>query len=133
MTDRTPVQTAARVVGIVFLLVGLAGFVPGLTTNLYEGLDFAGDGGEAELLGVFEVSVLHNIVHALFGVGIFMAATPDGARRFLLGSGAIYAVLFLLGIAGGGDWVPLDRADDWLHLVLAAVLLGLGVGLGRRP
>jgi hypothetical protein len=127
MNGTTPVQTVARLVGIVFLLVGIAGFIPGITTNLYEGLEFAGDDGNAELLGLFQVSVLHNIVHALFGVGILMAATPEGARTFLLGSGAIYVVLFLLGILGGGDWVPLNDADDWLHLGLAVGLIALGL------
>ena len=129
--ERTLVQNVARLVGIVFLLVGIAGFIPGITTNLYDGLDFAGDGSEAELLGLFQVSVLHNIVHALFGVGIFMAATPSGARTFLIGSGAIYLVLFLLGIVGGADWVPVNDADDWLHLGLGVGLLGLGFGLTR--
>jgi hypothetical protein len=132
MTNGTPVQTAARLVGVVFLLVGIAGFIPGITTNLYDGLDFAGDGSEAELLGLFQVSVLHNIVHALFGVGIFMAATPSGARTFLIGGGAIYLALFLLGILGGADWVPVNDADDWLHLVLGIGLLGLGFGLTRE-
>ena len=127
MNGTTPVQTAARLVGIVFLLVGIAGFIPGLTTNLYDGLEFAGDDGTAELLGLFEIIVLHNIVHALFGVGILMAATPEGARTFLLGSGAIYVVLFLLGILGGGDWVPINDADDWLHLGLAVGLIALGL------
>jgi hypothetical protein len=132
MSNGTPVQTVARLVGIVFLLVGIAGFIPGITTNLYDGLDFAGDGSEAELLGLFQVSVLHNIVHALFGVGIFMAATPSGARTFLIGSGAIYVLLFLLGIVGGADWVPINDADNWLHLALAVGLLGLGFGLTRE-
>ena len=131
MTNGTPVQTAARLVGLVFLLVGIAGFIPGITTNLYDGLDFAGDGGDAELLGLFQVSVLHNIVHALFGVGIFMAATPSGARTFLIGAGAIYVLLFLLGILGGADWIPANDADDWLHLVLGVALLALGFGLTR--
>lgn len=131
MNDTTPVQQAARLVGIVFLLVGIAGFIPGITTELYDGLDFAGDGSEAELLGIFQVSVLHNIVHALFGVGIFMAATPEGARTYLLGAGAIYIVLFLLGIIGGADWVPVNDADDWLHLGLGVGLLALGFLLTR--
>jgi Domain of unknown function (DUF4383) len=130
---RAPVQTVARVVGFAFLLVGIAGFVPGLTTNLYEGLEFAGDDGNAELLGLFQVSVLHNIVHALFGVGILMAATPAGARTYLLGSGALYFVLFLMGIAGGGDWVPINDADDWLHLGLALGLIALGLLTTREP
>ena len=128
-------QTVARVVGFAFLLVGIAGFVPGLTTNLYEGLEFAGDQGNAELLGLFQVSVLHNIVHALFGVGILMAATPAGARTYLLGSGALYLLLFLMGIVGVGEWVPTNSADNWLHLGLGLGLIALGLlttrGSGR--
>ena len=131
MNGGTPVQTVARLAGIVFLLVGVAGFIPGITTNLYDGLDFAGSGSEAELLGIFQVSVLHNIVHLLFGVGIFMAATPEGARSYLIGAGAIYLVLFVLGIVGGADWVPVNDADNWLHLGLGVGLLGAGLALTR--
>jgi Domain of unknown function (DUF4383) len=131
MNDRTPVQNAARLAGLVFLLVGIAGFVPGVTTNLYDGLDFAGDGSEAELLGLFQVSVLHNIVHLLFGAGLFMAGTPEGARTYLLGAGGIYLVLFVLGLVGAADWVPANDADDWLHLLLGVGLLGAGLALGR--
>ena len=92
--DRTLVQNVARLVGIVFLLVGIAGFIPGVTTNLYDGLEFAGNDGTAELLGIFQVSVLHNIVHLLFGLaGLALAATPSGARTYLIGGGAIYLAL----------------------------------------
>ena len=87
--DRTPVQNIARLVGIVFLLVGVAGFIPGVTTDLYDGLEFAGNDGTSELLGIFKVSVLHNIVHGLFGIaGLALAATASGARTFLIGGGA---------------------------------------------
>jgi hypothetical protein len=124
----TSVQKTARLVGIVFLLVGIAGFIPGLTTDLYEGLEFAGDGGTSELLGIFRVSVLHNIVHGLFGLaGLALAATASGARTYLIGGGAIYLGLFLLGIVGGGDWLPSNTADNWLHLLLGAGMVGLGV------
>jgi len=125
MNDRTPVQNVARLVGIVFLLVGIAGFIPGITTNLYDGLNFAGDGGDAKLLGLFQVSVLHNIVHGLFAVGIFMAATYEGAKKYLYGSGIVYIVLFLIGIIGAGDWVPINSADNWLHIGLAIGLIAL--------
>lgn len=131
--DRTPVQNIARLVGIVFLLVGVAGFIPGVTTDLYDGLEFAGNDGTSELLGIFQVSVLHNIVHALFGIaGLALAATASGARTFLIGGGAIYLALFLLGIVGGGDWIPANDADNWLHLLLGAGMIGLGVVTTRE-
>src|SRR5829696_349385 len=67
MSARSPVQQTAGLVGAVFLLVGIAGFIPGITTNLYSGLPFAGHEASAELLGIFKVSVLHNLVHILLG------------------------------------------------------------------
>jgi len=136
MRDRTPVQSLAALVGAVFLLVGILGFIPGITTD-YGDLSFAGDGSGAKLLGIFQVSILHNIVHLLFGiVGIALARTVEGARNFLVGGGAVYLVLWLLGIVGGGDWIPVNTADNWLHFVLGAGMVALGVlvgrGLGRR-
>lgn len=123
-----PVQAVTRVVGGVFLAVGVLGFAPGLTTNLYDGLEFAGDSGSAELLGLFAVSVLHNIVHGLFGIaGLAMAATASGARTYLVGGGALYLGLFLMGIVGAAEWVPANRPDDWLHLALGAGMIALGV------
>lgn len=74
-TGRHPIQLAATVVAAVFLLVGILGFVPGVTTN-YDQLSLAGHGSGALLLGLFAVSVLHNLVHAAFGVvGFLMART----------------------------------------------------------
>ncbi|HEY8103440.1 MAG TPA: DUF4383 domain-containing protein [Gaiellaceae bacterium] len=133
--NRTPVQNVARLVGAVFLLVGIAGFIPGITTNLYDGLEFAGNDGSAELLGLFGVSILHNLVHGLFGIaGLALAATASGARTFLVGGGVIYIALWLLGLVGGADWIPSNTADDWLHLVLGVAMIGLGVVLTReRP
>jgi len=131
--NRTPVENIARLVGIVFLLVGILGFIPGITTNLYDGLEFAGNDGNAELLGIFKVSILHNIVHGLFGIaGLALAKTASGARTFLVGGGAIYIVLWLLGLLGGADWIPSNTADDWLHLVLGLGMIGAGVVLTRK-
>jgi hypothetical protein len=133
---RTPVQTAAAVVGIVFLLVGVLGFIPGITTN-YDQLTFAGHMSGAALLGIFNVSILHNIVHLLFGVvGLLAARTPGGARSYLLVGGIIYLVLFIYGLVipmdGPANFVPVNSADNVLHLILAIAMVGLGVALGRR-
>jgi hypothetical protein len=132
---RRPVQLAAMVVGAVFLLVGIAGFIPGITTN-YDQLQLAGHESGALLLGVFQVSILHNIVHLAFGAaGIAMARTAAGARNYLIGGGVIYAVLWLFGLlisdTAPANFVPVNMADDWLHLVLAVGMIGLGVLLGR--
>jgi Domain of unknown function (DUF4383) len=130
MTERTPLQTVAMLVGIVFLLVGILGFIPGITTDAPG--DFAGDESEAELFGIFRTSILHNIVHLLYGIaGLALARTWDGARTFLIGGGVIYLALWLLGIIGGADWIPSNNADNWLHFGLGVVMIGAGVLLSR--
>jgi hypothetical protein len=136
LADRSAIQNAARLVGAVFLLVGVLGFIPGITTN-YGDMALAGNDSEAELLGIFQVSILHNAVHLLFGIaGLVLARTVDGARSFLIGGGAIYLALWLYGLVidkeSSANFVPLDTADDWLHFLLGAGMVGLGVLLGRR-
>lgn len=122
-------QLAALIVGAVFLIIGILGFVPGITTD-YDDLSFVGHDG-AQLLGLFEVNILHNIVHALFGVGILMAATPMGARAFLVGGGAIYGVVFLYGLLVDHDsdanFIAINDADNWLHLGLTVGMIALGL------
>jgi hypothetical protein len=131
----TQLQKAAAAVGAVFLLVGILGFVPGITSN-YGSMTFAGHESGAELLGIFEVSILHNLVHVLFGVaGLAMARTWSGARSFLIGGGAIYLVLWLYGVlidlSSSANFVPVNDADNWLHLVLGLAMVALGLLLGR--
>jgi Domain of unknown function (DUF4383) len=133
---RRPVQLVALVVGVVFLLVGVLGFIPGITTNFGE-MAFAGHQSDAMLLGVFQVSVLHNIVHLLFGVaGLALARTVAGARNFLIYGGVIYAVLWLYGMlidhTSAVNFVPVNPADNWLHLVLGIGMVALGFLVDRE-
>jgi hypothetical protein len=131
---RTAVQIAATAVGAVFLLVGVLGFIPGITSG--AGIGFAGHHSEAFLLGLFQVSVLHNVVHLLFGAaGLALGRTVGGSKGFLVWGGAVYLVLFVYGLVFGGEtaanFVPLNAADNILHLVLGMGMLGLGVVLGH--
>lgn len=132
---RTPVQVVTMVVAVVFLLVGVLGFVPGITTG-FDTMTFAGHHSDALLLGVFEVSALHNIVHLLFGVvGLLMARTASTAVTYLVTGGAIYFVLWIYGLLidldSAANFVPLNNADNWLHLLLAVGMIGLGAIFAR--
>jgi hypothetical protein len=124
-------------VGLVFLLVGILGFIPGITSN-YDDLKFAGHDSDAQLLGIFDTSILHNIVHLLFGVaGIALAKTFEGARTYLIGGGVIYLALFAYGAIwghdeGGANWIPVNWADNILHVGLGAGMVVAGVALGRE-
>ena len=135
MKNRQPVQVVATLAAAAFLLVGVLGFVPGLTTGFAD-LSFAGRHSDAHLLGLFQVSVLHNIVHLLFGVaGLAAARSVAGARGFLIGAGAIYLVLtvygFLVDQGSPANFVPVNSADNLLHLVLGLGMLAAGLALAK--
>src|SRR3954468_21054931 len=134
-TGRTAGQLAATVVAVVFLLVGVLGFVPGITTH-HDQPSFAGHDSMAMLLGVFMVSILHNVVHLLFGVaGLAAARTPRGAKLYLVVGGIVYLVLWLYGLlidhGSDANFVPVNTADNWLHLGLGVGMIALGLLTGR--
>ena len=113
---------------VTFLVVGVAGFVPGITSG-YDSLEWYGHDSDAMLLGIFQVSVLHNVLHLLLGVAGLVCARSDRlARAYLVGGGSAYALLFVFGLFlpddHRGNVVPLNNADNWLHLTLAATMIG---------
>jgi len=130
------VQGAAVLVGAIFLVFGLLGFIPGVTSG-YDTLAWAGHHCAARLFGVFAVSGLHNVVHVAFGVaGLVMARSYAGARAYLLGAGFIYLALWVYGLlidhGSDANFVPVNGADNWLHFGLGAVMILLGVTLAAR-
>lgn len=135
MQERSTPQTVALIFGATFLLVGILGFIPAITTH-YADMSFAGHGSSAKLFGLFQVSVLHNIVHLAFGLaGLSLAKSLDGARTYLLGGGAVYLVLFLYGLVAhggtGANFIPVNTADNILHVGLGVGMIALGLVAAR--
>ena len=118
-------RTVALVYGIVFLLVGVAGFVPGFVQT-YELTDpeLLITAGEGYLFGLFPVNVLHNLTHLLFGVaGLFVYKSLPASLSYLRSIAIVYGVLTVMGLIPVLNTVfglvPLHGHDVWLHLVLA--------------
>ncbi|MBG6180830.1 DUF4383 domain-containing protein [Arthrobacter sp. CAN_A1] len=118
------VRTGSMGMGVVFLLLGVLAFVPGLTTQ-YGSLAFA-SGSEALLFGVFQVSILLNLVYLIVGAaGIIMSRDNTGARNFLLGSGALFLIMWIYGVVinleSTANFLSFNAAGNWMHLVLALI------------
>jgi hypothetical protein len=122
-THKTFLQRMALLVGAVFLLIGVLGFVPGVTTTDEEGMKL--------LLGLFMVGTVHNVIHLASGVlALLGSGSPSGARSYFLGFGAVYALVTLIGFIQGDTVlgiIHVNLADNLLHLALAVLLLGLGL------
>jgi hypothetical protein len=127
-------QAFAATMGAAFLLAGIGGFIPGITSN-YDELEFAGPESGAKLLGLFEVSILHNIVHLLFAVGLIAAARYSWSRLYLLVGGTAYLGVLLYGVLvdheSDANFLPINDADNLLHLGLSLAMIALGV-IGTR-
>ena len=115
------VKTAAILFGIVFLAIGILGFVPAVTSN-------------EMLLGIFHVNFAHNIVHLASGA-VFLLCGMAGAgpsRTFFRIFGIVYALVAALGFYYGDNAIlgviSNNSADTWLHVLLAVVMLFLGFG-----
>lgn len=118
----------------IFLVVGLCGFVPVVTTD-YGLLSWAGHATGAKLFGVFAVSGLHNVVHLTFGVvGLVLMRSYAAARWYLIGGGLAYLALWIYGLAiHHATFMPINSADNVLHFALGAVMVLLGLTLaGQR-
>ena len=117
------VKAAAILFGIVFLVVGILGFVPAVTSGMPD---------MPMLLGIFHVNKFHNCVHIASGV-VFLLCGMAGAgpsRLFFKIFGLVYALVAVLGFMN--PMGPLfgmmsnNPAVTYLHVVLAAAMLFLG-------
>ena len=120
-------RTFALLFGIVFLAVGVAGFVPQALQNAGgEGMNAHGD-----LLGMFHVNPVHNAVHILFGLwGLAASRSISGAVTYARAVALIYALLAILGLLEatkhGFGYVELGDNNVWLHAALAVIAAYFG-------
>jgi hypothetical protein len=126
--SRTPAQLYSLLFGLTLLAVGILGFIADSsfdTGSNVQGSDFI----------IFEVNGWHNLVHIASGVaGIALSRRVDSARLFALAFGAVYLLVTIWGFVDGNDvlgLIPVDTADNVLHLAIAA--LGIGAGLASSP
>jgi hypothetical protein len=123
-------KTFGMLFGIVFLAVGILGFVPGVTTTGADGMPM--------LLGIFMVNTAHSFVYIASGV-VFLLASMSGAgaaRLWFQIFGVIYAIVAILGfMTPNGMLLGLisnNPADTWLHVVLAVAMLAIGFGTPKQ-
>ena len=113
-------KTLAKVFGWIFLLIGVLGFIPGVTND--QGL----------LLNIFHVNALHNIVHLLSGAVALYAASvgTKAAKTYFQVFGVVYLLVTVLGFYyGSKDILGLianNTADNFLHVVIAVIALYAG-------
>lgn len=116
----------ATLFGIVFILVGILGFIPALAPRHSDGMRY--------LLGLFMVGGIHNIIHLLSGVGALFGAfrSEKYARMYFQIFGSVYGLVTIIGFVQKTTVLgifDINTADNFLHLVLAVVILAIGFGL----
>ncbi len=113
-------KTAALVIGIVFLAVGVLGFIPNPLVSP---------------TGLFAVNTMHNLVHIVSGLVLLAGVYGFGASLALKVVGVVYALVAVLGFFIVGEdqmmlgLIHVNEADKWLHVLLAVVILIAGFAL----
>ena len=134
--ERAQVRSYAKAVGLGFLALGALGFVPVITAH-YGEMAFGGSGSGARLLGIFEVTIVLNLVYLAIGAaGLVGDRTAVSAKNYLVTAGAIAGLLGVFGLVidreGSSNLLGVNGADTCLLLLLAVGLIGLGEWMGRR-
>lgn len=131
-TERTPAQWFALLGGGVLVLVGIVGFFADASFQVGRPHD------SGDLLGLFEVNAIHNIVHIATGALLLAGAPrPDTAKLFTLIFAGAYAAVTVIGLIQGDTvlgLIPVNAADNVLHIVLTlTAVLAAFASPGGRP
>ena len=127
-------QYFTLIIGIIFVLVGVMGYIPGFIKEPAATPDMAGlsfTSGYGYLLGLFPINVLHNVVHLLVGLLGVVASVSLGSARLYSGVLALfYGLLTLMGLFPPTQstlgFIPIFGNDIWLHGFTAAIAVYFG-------
>ena len=127
----------AQAMGVIFLLVGIMGFIPALltdpSTHPHGDHNLTVHAFDGYLLGLFHVNALHSGVHVLFGIlGLVMGTKWDTARLYARIVAVSYGLLTIMGLVPALNtvfgFIPIHGHDVWLHALIAIVAAYFGFG-----
>lgn len=124
-------RMVALVLGVVYVLVGLIGFLGSPLVS-----PSTQDAATGAVLGIFLVNPLHNVVHLAIGAALIYGATATGPAVMVARAvGIVYLAVGLLGIFAPSTFglMPIGGTDIFLHLGTAFVLLLIGFGRVGEP
>ena len=116
-------KTASLIIGVIFLLVGLLGFIPNPLFGKHDAL--------------FHTDTVHNMVHIVSGVLflVFALFVPQSAALFMKIFGVIYFLLGVMGLLNIGSegtttllgFLHVNGADNYLHIALGVIIFLAGM------
>lgn len=123
-------KTLALIFGIVFLIVGVAGFIPALAPANADG---------QSLLHIFQINTVQSVIHLLSAAAAFAAFAGGAyyAATYFKVFGVVYAAVALWGLPGFGQTfngvlfglIHVNLATELLHIAIAAVSLYAGFSM----
>jgi hypothetical protein len=122
----------ALIAGLIYLVVGVAGFIPALLQTPHaDAPGLSVDALHGQLLGLFPVNILHTLVHLAIGAwGLFAAKSVGAAVTYARALAVIYGLLAIMGLIPGMrtmfGLVPLYSHDIWLHAGTALIAAYFG-------
>lgn len=125
------VRLFALISGIIYLLIGILGFIPGFVTFTGVAPELAVDAGYGYLFGLFPINVLHNIVHLAVGFwGILAYRSYLGSKTYSKALAIFYGVLAVMGffpiLRTTFGLIPIFGHDIWLHALTAIIAAYFG-------
>jgi hypothetical protein len=132
-------RTFSMVIGVIFLAIGVLGFIPALLSAPPAHAPQVGvTAFHGYLFGLFPVNVLHNLVHIAIGVwGIAASRQMVSARTFAKALAIIYGVFAVMGLIPMLNTlfglVPLHGHVIWLHALTAIIAAYFGWARTGEP